>query len=190
MGKDKELYDVVEYILNSAGERELEVIKEALKRRIEKKQHSPMGIDINRIAHESGNALSRELSSSKDYIRNSVKDFVIKTIRAEAPEISNHDLEVLLDQWVPDPGKIKKTENKNQLPSDAVIKMIDQFLRFSTGEMAVGEQAELNRSMSDWQENYWNHFPNKIRGLISLYLKGKIDSGTCWDEIEKELYNE
>lgn len=188
MINEKELYNVVEYILNKAGEKELEVIKEALKRRIEKRQHSPMGIDINRIAHESGDALSRQISSSKDYIRNSVKDFVINTIKQEVPDISDHDLEVLLDQWVPDPGKMKK--NENQLPPDAVIKMIDQFLRFSSGEMAVSEQAELNRSMSGWQENYWRHFPDKIRGLITLYLKGKIDSGTCWDEIEKELYNE
>ena len=68
--------------------------------------------------------------------------------------------------------------------------MIDQILRFSSGEMPVSEQAELNKSMPDWQENYWKHFPEKIRGLITLYLKGKIDSGSCWDEIKKELYSE
>lgn len=52
--EDQELYNIVDYILNKAGERELEVIKEALKRRVEKRQHSPMGIDISRLAHNVG----------------------------------------------------------------------------------------------------------------------------------------
>ncbi len=91
---------------------------------------------------------------------------------------------------MPDPGKAVKKNPEKQLPADVIIKMIDQILRFSSGEMSVTEQAELNSSMPDWHENYWAHFPEKIRGLITLYLKGKIDSSTCWDEIEKELYGE
>ncbi len=188
--EDRELYNIVDYILNKAGDRELEVIKEALRRRIENKSHSPMGIDINRIAHDAGRDLGKQVASSKKMISDTVKDFVVKTIRQEAPGISDHDLGVLLDQWVPDPERAKKRGGAEKLPNDVVIKMIDQILRFSSGEMSVTEQAELNRSMPDWQENYWRHFPDRIRGLITLYLKGKIDSGTCWDEIKKELYSE
>ena len=188
--EDQELYNIVDYILNKAGDRELEVIKEALKRRADKSQHSPMGIDISRLAHNGWGSIDRQVASSREYVRNSVKDFVIKTIRQEAPDISEHDLNVLLDDWVPDPEKQKKTENKKTLPPDAVIKMIDQFLRFSAEEMSITEQAELNKTMPDWHKNYWQHFPDKIRGLITLYLKGRIDSGTCWEEIKKELYSE
>ena len=188
--ENSELYNIVDYILNKAGEKELEVVKEALKRRIENKNHSPMGIDINRMAHDAGSSLGRQVASSKDYIRDTVKDFVVRTIKQQAPEISERDLDVLIDQWVPAPGKTGKKAEGKQLPSDVIIKMIDQILRFSSGEMPLSEQAELNSSMPDWQENYWKHFPDKIRGLITLYLKGKIDSGTCWDEIKKELYSE
>ena len=188
--ENSELYNIVDYILNKAGDRELEVIKEALRRRIENRSRSPMGIDISRMAHDAGSSLAEQVASSKDYIRDTVKDFVIRTIKQEAPGISDRDLNVLLDQWVPDPEKAEKNDTGAQLPSDVIIKMIDQILRFSSGEMSVSEQAELNKSMPDWQENYWKHFPDKIRGLITLYLKGKIDSGTCWDEIKKELYSE
>ena len=95
----------MDYILNKAGERELEVIKEALKRRIEKRSHSPMGIDINRVAHDSGRSLREQVASSREYIRDTVKDFVVRTIKQEAPGISEHDLNVLMEQWVPDPDK-------------------------------------------------------------------------------------
>ncbi len=188
--ENRELFNIVDYILNKAGERELEVIKEALKRRIERRDHSPMGIDINRVAHDAGSSLGKQVASSKEYIRNTVKDFVIKTIRQEAPDISDHDLNILLDQWAPDPGNERKSSGGKKLPNDVVIKMIDQLLRFSSGEMPVTEQSRLRESMPDWQENYWINFPDKIRGLITLYLKGKIDSGTCWEEIKKELYSE
>lgn len=70
-----------------------------------------MGIDINRIAHDSGSSLGRQLSASKDYIRDTVKDFVIRTIQQQAPGISEEELNVLLDQWVPDPGKAVKKKS-------------------------------------------------------------------------------
>ncbi len=185
--KDKELYSVVEYILNKAGERELEVVKEALKRRVDNRNLSPMGIDINKMAHDAGSSLEKQISSSKEYIRETVKDFVVRTIKQQAPDISDKDLGILLDNWVPDPDKQLKRNPNKVLPKDVIIKMIDQILRFSAGEMSVTEQAQLKASIPDWQESYWKNFPDKIRGLITLYLKGRIDSGSCWSEIEKEL---
>ncbi len=188
MEKDKDLYFIVEYILNRAGEKELDVITEALKRRIDNRQHSPMGIDINKIAHDMGTSMTEQVASSRDYIRNTVKDFVIKTIKQEVPDIPENDLNVLLDEWVPSPGK--KTVRPVNLPPDVIVKMIDQFLRFSSGQMPVSEQADLNNSIPDWKESYWKNFPERIRGLLTLYLKGRLDSETCWIEIKKELYSE
>ncbi len=186
----KELYNIAEFILNKADERELQVIEEALKRRLAKKNKAFGGMDINYLAHSTGDAVSKQLSASKEQIRETVTGFVKNIIREHAPEISEDELNVLLDEWVPDPEAGKKSAgNEKRLPDDVVLKMIDQFLRFNSGEMSLDEQKLLRDSIPQWQEEYWKRFPQKIRGLLTLYIKGKIDSGTCWVEIKKELFS-
>ena len=187
----KELYNIADFILNKADEKDLDVIEEALKRRRSQKNRF-RGVDINHLAHSTGDAVSRQLSASREQIRGTVTDFVKSIIKQHAPEIGDDELKVLLDEWVPDPEAMKrKSVNKEKrLPSDVILKMIDQFLRFSNNEMSLDEQKAIRDTIPQWQEEYWKAFPQKIRGLLTLYLKGKIDSETCWDEIRKELFSE
>ena len=191
MADKKELYNIADFILNKADENALRVVEEALNRRLSQKNRSPRGIDINHLAHTTGETVSRQLSASREQIRATVTDFVKNIIKQHAPEIGENELKVLLDEWVPDPEEKKKNlaGKEKKLPSDVVLKMIDQFLRFSNGQMSLDEQKELRDTMPDWQQEYWNAFPQKIRGLITLYLKGKIDSETCWQEVKKELFD-
>jgi len=188
----KDLYNIADFILNKADEKDLHVIEEVLNRRLTQKNRSPRGIDINHLAHTTGDAVSRQLSASKEQIRETVTGFITNIIKQHAPEISDKELKVLLNEWAPDPESMKKKNaaKDKKLPNDVVLKMIDQFLRFSNGEMSLDEQEELRDAFSDWQQEYWKGFPQKIRGLLTLYLKGKIDSETCWQEIKKELFNE
>jgi hypothetical protein len=187
----KELYNIAEFILNKADEKDLHVIQEVLNKRLSQKSKSPEGVDINRLAHVTGDAVSKQLSASKKQIRETVTDFVKSIIKQHAPEISDDELKVLLDEWAPDPEALKKAAGKEKkLPTDVILKMIDQFLRFSNGEMSLDEQKELRDTIPEWQQEYWNRFPQKIRGLLTLYLKGKIDSETCWQEIKRDLFGE
>lgn len=189
-----ELLKIADFILNRADSGDLEVIKEALHKRGEGAAKGPQGVNINYMAHSMGNSLAKQVSSSKEYIRETVTNFAVQTIKQHAPEISDEHLKTLLNEWVPDPEvAAKKKENsvsKKKLPPDAELKMIDQFLRFGSGAMPIDEQAKLRSTILDWQEAYWKGFSPKVRGLITLYLKGKIDSETCWREIQKELYGE
>jgi len=188
----KELYNIAEFILNKADENELRIIEEVLNKRLAQKSKSPGGVDINHLAHTTGDTVSRQLSASRDQIRETVTGFVKNIIKQHAPEIGDAELKVLLDEWVPDPKSREKksAEKGKRLPKDVLIKMIDQFLRFSNGQMSMDEQRELRDTIPEWQQEYWKGFPQKIRGLLTLYLKGRIDSETCWHEIKKELFDE
>jgi len=185
----KELFKIVEFILNRADEGDLEVVSEALKKRQTAKSRGPAGVDINYLAHSMGSTVSKQVSSSKDYLRSTVTDYVVKIIKQHAPEITDDQLKVLLDEYIPSEASAAE-KNVKRLPSDVELKMIDQFLRFNSGKMPLEEQAMLRDSIPDWQETYWKRFAPKIRGLLTLYLKGKIDSDTCWIELQRELFNE
>lgn len=200
MTDKKELYKIADFILNRADDGDLEVVKEALKKRLEAKNRGPGGTDINYLAHSTGDAVAKQLSSSRQQIRETVCEFVAKIIKQHAPEISDEQLKVLLDEWVgdekdrnpfrqdPDSGRESKRE-KSMFPADLELKMIDQFLRFGSGRMPLEEQAGLRESIPDWQEAYWKSFTPRIRGLLTLYFKGKIDSDTCWAGIRRELFD-
>jgi hypothetical protein len=188
----KELYSIADFILNKADEKDLRVIEEALKRRLDQKSKSPGGVDINYLARTAGDAVSKQLSYSREQIREAITGFVKGIIKQHAPEISDNELKVLLNEWAPDPEATQKkhAEKEKKIPNDVIIKMIDQFLRFSNDQMSVDEQKMLRDTMPQWQEDYWKAFPLRIRGLLTLYLKGKLDSEACWHEIKKELFNE
>ncbi len=197
MTDKKELYRIVDFILNKADDGDLEVVKEALKKRLTAKSKGPGGIDINYLAHSMGSTISKQVSSSREYIRGTVTDYVTRIIKEHAPEITEEQLKVLLDEWVtpppagpPEEGQGKRASGKTgKLPPDVELKMIDQFLRFGSGKMPLEEQARLRESIPEWQEAYWSRFTPRIRGLLTLYLKGKIDSDSCWDEIQRELFD-
>lgn len=189
MTDKKELYRIADFILNKADEGDLEVVSEALKKRLAARSKGPGGIDINYLAHSMGDNISKQVSASKEQLRETIAEFVARSIRQQVPDISDEHLEVLLKEWVTDPGKKERNTDK-KLPHDVELKMIDQFLRFSSGKMPLEEQSRLRESIPDWQQAYWQRFTRKIRGLLTLYLKGRIDSETCWREIQKELFDE
>lgn len=195
----------MEFILNKADDSELEVISEALKKRLKARKNGPSGIDINYLAHSTGETISRQVSSSREYIRKTVTEYVAKIIRQHAPGITDDQLKVLLDEWVapdlnegksdlfPEKPAARQQERKGKdekIPPDMVVRMIDQFMRFAKGRMPLDEQANLREYIPNWQEEYWKSFPAKIRGLLTLYLREKIDSETCWEEIKQELFND
>jgi hypothetical protein len=184
------LYDLIDFILNSADEQELEVIRSAIRRREnDTSTDGPMGLNIGKMAKESATHISEQLGTSQTKIREIIQGFVKEQIKREAPEISEEQANELLDSWVPDSGKKKPVPEKaaKQLPSDAVIGMVKQFISFSTGAMTVTEEASLRQSIPDWQKRYWANFPPTIRKLVSLFLKGAMNGRDFWDGIYDEL---
>lgn len=179
----EDLFAIVDAIMNRATDADVEVIIEALKRR-GKGVPVLSGVNPGRLAKESAKAVSSQMSYSIDGIRRMIQNFAVEVIRKEAPELSEDQISQLLDAWVPDSGK---GPAEKPVPPDVLLTMIKQFLSFSTGTMSPSEQMELEHTIPDWQRVYWQKMPEGIRSVLTLFLKGKIDSDTCWEKIYSDL---
>ena len=115
-----------------------------------------------------------------------IQNFAVDVIRKEAPELSDPQIEELLDAWIPDsPGG--RGKEKPPLPPDVLLTMIRQFVSYSSGTMPPSEQVELEKQIPDWQREYWQRMPESIRTVLTLFLKGTIDSEECWQQIYADL---
>ena len=210
MNDESDLYEVVDFILNKADEGAIEVIRSALRRREEHGGSSgAMGVDVRKLAHETAQGVSDQIGLSTGRIRTMVRDFVREMLQKQAPELAEEQIEALLEEWVTGKGN-ESTEDRAQnevdppqsgfeagskdrppqmgnLPPDAILTMVRQFIAYSTGGMTVSEEIELKRAMPDWHDRYWKSFPQVIRKLLSLFLKGAIGSGQFWIGVNEEL---
>jgi len=183
---EEELYTILDYILNKASEKELEVVVAALKKRLEH-VHGAMGVDPTKMAKAVSDNINAQVRSSMEQVHQNVQDFIARLIKQEVPDIPDEHLRVLLETWAPCPGKKPVRERVSNLPRDVLLTMIRQFLSYSLGMMGITEQQKLRAEIPDWQEEYWQSFPGEIRRLISLVLKGKMDEDMFWQAVESEL---
>ncbi len=205
--KGDSLYDVVDFILNQASENDLEVIRAALKRRIEGGDTAggPMGISPARLARESAAKVRRQVGVSVERIRETVKQFAAEIIRKNAPELTEEQVKELLDTWVPTGAGETEPEGASpesaaagaagrpavlkdgRLPPEALMSMISQFMAYSTESMSITEQVRLRDEIPDWHKRYWEQFSPRVRSLISLHIGGQLDRDTFWERIRLEL---
>jgi hypothetical protein len=204
--KGDSLYDVVDFILNQASENDLEVIRAALKRRIEgSDMGGPMGISPVRLARESAAKVRRQMGVSVERIRETVKQFAAEIIRKNAPELSEAQVNELLDTWVPTDAGETKPEGAapdgvpaggadrsaalkdGKLPAEALASMIAQFVAYSTESMSITEQIKLRDEIPDWHKKYWAQFSPRVRSLVSLHIGGQLDRDTFWERVRLEL---
>ncbi len=197
------LYDIVDFILNHATENDLEVVRAALKRRIEGgRTRGPMGIDPARLARESAARVREQFGVSMGRIRAMVKDFAAEILKKSAPELTEKQLSDLLDAWVPENEASGETSGagasrrlppssrlpeQGRLPAEALVAMIARFISYGTETMSITEQIGLQNELPDWQKKYWEQFSPRVRKLISLYLNGQLDKPTFWEHTRAEL---
>jgi hypothetical protein len=109
-------------------------------------------------------------------LKESVKDYAIRIIRQQAPELTDRQIEELTRAWIPEKSKTgKKTEEPDAPPRDMLTSMIDQFVSFSLGRMEEEEDAALRREMGPWPDKYWKAFPQVVCLIIKDFLKGEMD---------------
>ncbi len=200
------LYDVVEFVLNEATEDELEVVRAALKRRIEGSDaRGPMGLSPTRLAQQTAASVQKQLGGSLGSIREMVRRFAGEIIRKQAPGLTEEQVNGLLESWVPDregtheaggpaqpsfEGRALQAEGGRggkRLPPKAVVTMISQFVAYATESMPISEQVKLRDGIGDWQRKYWERFTPRVRDLISLFLSGSLEKDIFWERIFGEL---
>ncbi len=187
MDRDQ-LFSIVDMILNDSSDGDIEVIVEAIKRRAKGRNTGTFrGVNPERLAKETASVLNTQMSYSVDGIRKMIQEFAVGIIQKEAPELKDDQIKELLEAWVPDPSKRKSADTPSPVPVDVLLTMIRQLLAYSAGTMSASEQTELYNNIPDWQREYWKRFPDGIREILTLFIKGSIDEEVCWDKIHSVL---
>lgn len=185
-GRD-ELAAALDYILNRAGDAEFEVLAKAFERRRSDMTrfarlggHSP-----DRAARDMAGAIQEQVGASANSIRGMVRGFVAELIRKDAPEIPEADLEALLSEWVPDPAARRErvARAKRELPADAVVAMLRDFIDFSEGRMLPSRQKELWDMDPRWQDSYFEAFPPELSAFLKARLARAMDDETFWTAV-------
>lgn len=176
--------DILDFILNTASDAEFNVIIKACERR---RKNSVMfaksgGVNPEKLASSMSKEISASMGASMDSLRTMVKGYVKEIIVKNAPDITNEQLEMVLQEYMPPEGK-EKNEKDSNVPPDVMASMIAQFVKYSKGAMAPSEQKELWDAEPRWYENYWRLFSGKIRVLIDAYTKNRVDDNTFWSAI-------
>ncbi|MDR1894876.1 MAG: hypothetical protein LBQ61_09375 [Spirochaetales bacterium] len=174
---DPRLYSLVDFILNQAEDRDVEVILQAVKRRYDDRNApGAMGIKPAQMARETARKISGQMGFSEDMVRDMVKKMARETIAQNAPELSPSEIEELLEAWVPRSGGGESGPDRSgkEIPRDALVTMVKQFVSYSLQTMSATEQMQLEGELSGWPVKYWERFPAELRRLLGLYLKGVI----------------
>ncbi len=176
MGR-RELQFVLDYILNKADASEFEVIAKACERRARdlKAFESLGGEGPGAMAHRLAGELERGVGATMESVRGTVRGFVADIVRKNAPEITEDQLQALLDEYAPPPGA-KREQPKPKLPPEAILGMVRSFVEYSEGRMPPSKQRELWESGTRWQDEYWTAFPAEVKALVKAYLEGRLDA--------------
>lgn len=211
--------NVLDYVLNRCSLREIDALEAAVERR-RKDLASSTGIislDPARAARQMSGSVQNSINQSMDSIRNTFREFAANMIRKEAPELTQEQMEELIDSWIPEhmaidaTGKVSASSDTsgpengpaeaatsarytglarkglvNGIPPDAMYEMICQFVSYSTGSMALSDEASLREAVGDWTTVFWKKFPREIQELIKKFLEGTL-SGADFDAGLSEL---
>ncbi|UTC63169.1 hypothetical protein E4O00_08880 [Treponema sp. OMZ 788] len=183
---ERELFAVVDYILNRANEREIDVISAALERKKhEASAASPLSaINPENMAKQMSESINKSIQASLEGVRHTFRDFAADMLLKEAPELSEDQMKALIDSWIPEQGSydgsiksLAKNGKIDGLPADVLYGMILQFVSYSIGEMSAKENDELKTTMGNWTEKYWSRFPMRVKQEIKSFINGEITSG-------------
>jgi len=195
MNSDEPLYTVLEFILNRASSAELEVIAGAVKRR-QSTGKGLGGINPRGMAENVAKTVEQQLEGMLD-VQAISRQIVTDLIRQKEPNISDKELEVLLDTWLPGTARTRRDarqpaeqaeqrreQAQERVAPDVLVTMISQYIAARQGTLTREEQEKLPKN---WQARYWESFPDRVRGRIREHLNGRLTEVEFWDSVISSL---
>ncbi|MBN2158314.1 MAG: hypothetical protein JW807_02885 [Spirochaetes bacterium] len=179
MGLDDRITEILDYVLNQATRFELELVGEALRKRMERESSIGMSqIDVRGMARSMAEGIEKQMGIGGEAVHRASRRLVADMIRNEKPDISEREMNALLDRWVPGKGP----GGSSGMPRDMLLAMIEQFVSYSMGEMSAEEKREFP---AGWHQKYWGAFPSDIQILIRDYIQGKIGKNQFWKGVRE-----
>ena len=173
MDENDPLYSVLDYILNRASSAQLEVIGEALKRRMAD-DPAQGGLNPRRMAQRLSRGIEKQLGATMD-VSQIARRIVRDLIKSKEPGIQDREVEVLLDNWLP--GTRKREPPAEALPPDALASMVATFLAAERGTLKPEESRDLP---PDWKVRYWQSFPPAVRDALDALRQGRMSESDFW----------
>jgi hypothetical protein len=177
MATDRELYRIVDFILNRATADQLRVVRAALDRRAKDNSYRLSSGNIRGMARSLSDSLAGSLDTMGQ-IKDMTRNFVRELVHRQIPDIPEEHLDLLLDEWIPERAQGPTEES---LPPDVLHAMVVQFVDFSLGRMSPEFRAELAEG---WQKRYWSVFSEQTRSLIREFLLGSLSESDFWRAIQ------
>jgi hypothetical protein len=181
MATNSTVTEILEYILNRASRYELELVGEALRKRLERE--SGLGarlVDVENIARNMADGIKKQMSIGADSVHQMSRRLIADMIRKEKPDISEAELQKLTDMFVTD--RRGGSANAGGIPREMLLTMITHFVAYSTGEMSEEEKKQFP---AGWYNKYWDAFPVDIQDLLRDYIHGRIGKNQFWKGIRK-----
>ena len=183
-----ELMEVLDFILNRCSAKEMDAIDAAVKRR-----KSDLGsgmVNPQEFAKKLSRTVRDSINTSISGLQESLKDFAWDLVQKENPNLTEDELNHIVDAMIPDilaskkqssaaevlrSGKSLVVDGKvNGVPVDAMLDMVLQFISFSNGTLPPEQERALCNALGDWSRSYWQSFPESLQSLIRSYLKQEI----------------
>ncbi len=181
MATNSTITEILEYILSRASRYELELIGEALRKRMERESGPGARlVDVQGIARSMADGIKKQMSLGAGNVQQMSRRLVAEMIRKEKPDISESDLQKLVDMFVS--GGSSGRSPAGGIPKDMLLTMITQFLAYSTGEMSEEEKKQFP---TGWYNKYWDAFPADIQNLLRDYIHGRIGKNQFWKGIRE-----
>jgi hypothetical protein len=185
MSNDDPLYFVIDFILNKATSAELEVVAEALKRRTADTKGFG-GLSPRSMAQNMARNVEKQLGGSFD-AGTIARKIVSDLVRQKEPAISDEELEVLLNNWLPGQARRQQAQGPAKTqpsPPDPLVGKVATYLAAEFGSLSAQETRELP---ADWKAHYWESFPVPVRALIQERLQNRITEIAFWERLIASL---
>ena len=180
--------EVLDFILNRCSAKEMDAIDAAVKRR--KHDLGSGVINPETFAKNLSKTVSNSINTSIAGLQESLKDFAWDLVQKENPNLTEDELNHIVNAMIPDilaskkqssaaevlrSGKSLVVDGKvNGVPVDAMLDMVLQFISFSNGTLPPEQERALCNALGDWSRSYWQSFPESLQSLIRSYLKQEI----------------
>ena len=176
---DRELYRIVDFILNRATSDQLRVVRTALEKRAKDSRYRLSSGNIRGMARSLSDSLAGSLDSMGQ-IKEMTRNLVRELVQRQLPDIPEEQLDLLLEEWIPERTEGPREES---LPPDVLQAMVVQFVDFSLGRMSPDFKAELSEG---WQRRYWSVFSDRTRSLIRELLLGSLPEDAFWQALRDD----
>ena len=167
--------------METASSDEIHELERLLKERESRRRYRVP--DPAEMAKKLSAQIHQQMGLTNINIKSMARELVIKLAREHKPDITTKELKALVEQMVPSGGGGLSTGRPN-IPPSMMKTMLTQFIAYSNGEM---DPRELEGLPEGWVQKYWDIFPVNVRKLLSVYIKGGIDTRTFWKRVSEAI---